>query len=78
MNTEFYIALFLGVVFSHPFISNIFTQYSCFESSTKGKTKHALGGLATVFSILLMSFVVIYSSAVLISGSHNPFLYSRF
>ena len=78
MNTEFYIALFLGVVFSHPYIANIFAQYSCFQISAKGYTKHALGGLATVISILLMSFIVIYSSAVLISGSHNPFLYSRF
>ncbi len=78
MNTEFYLALFLGIVFSYPIAPHMLAKYSCVKGRASSKTKYALGGLSTVFSIIWVSFIVIYSSAVLVSGSHNPFLYARF
>ncbi|MBW2683152.1 MAG: MBOAT family protein [Deltaproteobacteria bacterium] len=78
MNAEFYIALFVGIIFSYPIVPRLFSQYSCRLEQAKVSTRLLIGSITTAGTIVWISFVIIYSSAQLMSGSHNPFLYFRF
>ncbi len=78
MNTEFYIALFVGIIFSYPIVPRLFSQYSYRLEQAKVSTRLLIGSITTAGTIVWISFVIIYSSAQLMSGSHNPFLYFRF
>jgi len=78
MNTEFYVALFVGIIFMFPIVPRMISQYSKHIVKAKLKTQYLLKGVSTVSTIVWMLFIVIYSSAELMSGSHNPFLYFRF
>ncbi len=78
MNTEFYIALFVGIIFMFPIVPRMMSQYSTHLVQAKMKTQYLLKGVSTISMIIWMLFIVIYSSAELMSGSHNPFLYYRF
>ena len=78
MNAEFYIALFVGIIFSYPIVPRLFSHYSYRLEQAKVSTRLLIGSLTTAGTIVWISFIIIYSSAQLMSGSHNPFLYFRF
>lgn len=78
MNAEFYIALFVGIIFSYPIVPRLFSKYSYRLEQAKVSTRLLVGSLTTAGTIVWISFIIIYSSAQLMSGSHNPFLYFRF
>ena len=78
MNTEFYMALFVGIIFSYPIVPKLLSQYSQHLAQAKTSTKFLLRSVTTLGMIVWVSFIIIYSSAQLMSGSHNPFLYFRF
>lgn len=77
INVEFYGALGLGLLFSWPivpFLSNIGTRIR-----ERGKVPNLVyATLVNVGFLAWIAFVAIYSSAQLVSGTHNPFLYFRF
>lgn len=78
MNVEFYLALFFGILFSYPIIPWLTAKYSEILSRASKSTGLLLQSTTTICMVVVMSFIVIYSSAQLMSGSHNPFLYFRF
>ena len=79
MNTEFYIALAVGIFFMYPIVPRLCAASpSHFNKITMRIPSFISHSVSTMAMILLVSFIMIYSSAQLISGSHNPFLYFRF
>lgn len=78
MNTEFYIALGLGVVFLYPIVPFLGTKYAQVLGNISITNRLLLKGMVNLGSICLMTFIIVYSSSQLMSGSHNPFLYFRF
>ena len=78
MNAEFYFALGLAVVFVYPIVPFLSAQYEQVLGKFSATSCLLLKGMMNLGFICLMAFIVIYSSAQLISGSHNPFLYFRF
>lgn len=78
MNTEFYLALAVGVLFATPLLPAVKNwlnnKLDCISSFgvivLKGSTTAAL--MAWIVAMM------VYSSAELMSGTHNPFLYFRF
>ena len=78
VSTEFYLALFLGLIFSAPTLPVI-----------NAKMIHTLCDQAVALQIIAksmriiilaawMTLIIFYGSASIISGTHNPFLYFRF
>lgn len=78
MNNEFYIALIFGLIFAYPLTPRIVSRATALANQSSFAGRMAVKGTTTVFALLIMAFVVVYGSASLISGSHNPFLYFRF
>jgi len=79
MNTEFYIALSVGIFFMYPIVPRLLSKYSYYLGQNSKKAPQYISqNVAALAMIILISFTIIYSSAQLISGSHNPFLYFRF
>ena len=79
MNTEFYIALAVGIIFSYPIVPQLLTKsVNYFDKITVKVPSFMSQGVAAFTMIIVISLIMIYSSAQLISGSHNPFLYFRF
>ncbi|MBU1567584.1 MAG: MBOAT family protein [Proteobacteria bacterium] len=78
INNEFYLALAIGIVFMFPVAPKVLAKiYTLGE--TGGNTQRTIyATLMTVIPVLWVSVIIIYSSAQLISGTHNPFLYFRF
>lgn len=78
LNMQFFIALVVGVIFAFPVIPSILSRLQQIGSA-KGPVVDALQtSLTTVLSISGMAFIIIYCTAQLIGGTHNPFLYFRF
>lgn len=78
MNVEFYIALGIGLVFLYPVVPFLSAQYEQVLNKASATSRLLLKGAMTLGTIFFMSFIIVYSSSQLISGSHNPFLYFRF
>ena len=78
LNNEFYLALIIGVLFSMPVIPAIRERYYQLAGSKNGAGTVALNAGKTAIQIVWMMSLMIYSSAELISGAENPFLYFRF
>ncbi len=78
MNNEFYIALVFGLLFAYPLTPRFVSRITALSEQTNLAGQIAVKGTTTVFALIVMVFVVVYGSAALLSGSHNPFLYFRF
>lgn len=78
MNTEFYIALCFGLIFSFPLVPRLMSKYTRVLEQASTPTCFLLKSATTLSTMVWMAFIIIYSSAQLMSGSHNPFLYFRF
>jgi alginate O-acetyltransferase complex protein AlgI len=78
VNTQFFLALFAGIIFSVPVFPRLRKKLLAqkFLGKVQGPEQ-----LALVFSPVLliwMTLIFFFSSTELISGTHNPFLYFRF
>lgn len=78
MNTEFFIALVFGILFSYPVMPRIVSVYERVRGKASLQKQLVIDGAAAAGALVMMTFIIVYSSAQLISGSHNPFLYFRF
>lgn len=78
MNTEFYIALCFALIFSYPLVPRLISKYRRVLEQASTPTGFLLKSATTLSTMVWMAFIIIYSSAQLMSGSHNPFLYFRF
>ena len=78
MNTEFFMALGFGMIFSYPIMPRIVSAYRGMKDKAGLRKQLVLDGAATAGALAMMTFIMVYGSAQLISGSHNPFLYFRF
>lgn len=77
-NNEFYLALAAGLVFAMPVIPWLKERFDAKRASISGIPAQALT-LATSTGVLVwMISMIVFSSAELIGGTHNPFLYFRF
>jgi alginate O-acetyltransferase complex protein AlgI len=78
LNMQFFIALVVGIIFAFPVFPAILSRLRQLGSS-KGPVVDALQtSLTALLSMGGMAFIIIYCSAQLIGGTHNPFLYFRF
>jgi alginate O-acetyltransferase complex protein AlgI len=78
INSEFYLALTIGLVFTFPVAPKLLEKI-CDFGKTGGTILHALCTIAmSIIPVLWTSAIIVYSTAQLISGTHNPFLYFRF
>lgn len=78
INTEFYIALACGIIFMYPVFPLVQKRRSELVVKPGSVLQYSLKSVSIVWTVTWMLCVVVYSSAQLISGSHNPFLYFRF
>lgn len=75
LSVQFYLALAVGIVFAFPIapaISRLLAQ--TIPATMKGISI----SLGTVAATAWMAFLLVSSTAQLLSGAHNPFLYFRF
>ncbi len=78
MNNEFFLALAFGFLFAMPVIPVLKMRLDKrLENMTGSGALFLRSSTAGVLMIWMVS-LIIYSSAELISGTHNPFLYFRF
>lgn len=77
LNTEFYLALALGIFFSAP-IGQFFSRFKSIVEGQGACVKTLFQAAAHLVFLSWMVFVMVYCSAQLVSGTHNPFLYFRF
>lgn len=77
-NTEFYLALVVGIIFSFPVFPMMSSRFSLVMKEVGGNARLLISSLTNAGIVAWLSFIVIYCSAQIISGSHNPFLYFRF
>lgn len=78
LNNEFYLALFIGVIFATPLFPFLQKKWmNCFTTEASARNV-ALDCASNILLVCFMSIVFIYGTAQIISGSHNPFLYFRF
>jgi alginate O-acetyltransferase complex protein AlgI len=78
MNTEFYLALVVGIIFSFPVFPVMASRFSLAMKEVGGNARLLVSSLTNAVMVAWTLFIVIYCSAQIISGSHNPFLYFRF
>lgn len=78
MNPEFFLALFVGVIFSYPLTPKYLAMFAALREKTFLSGKVIMDSASTVIALIIMAVIIVYSSAQLMSGSHNPFLYFRF
>lgn len=78
MNPEFFIALAFGIIFSYPVTPNALNLLRKIENNGGSATRILIDSGVFIFALVSMFAIMIYSSAQLISGAHNPFLYFRF
>ena len=78
MNNEFYLALAAGLLFSMPLIPLANRWLLRWHDMKSINGALLLRGVTAAALMVWMVSVVMYSSAELISGTHNPFLYFRF
>ncbi|MCK5359082.1 MAG: MBOAT family protein, partial [Gammaproteobacteria bacterium] len=78
LNTEFYLALAVGLLFAMPVMPVIRKKFDQLLCSKQGAALFGLSTSKLVMQVLWMMALIIYSSAELISGAENPFLYFRF
>ncbi|MGW8193836.1 MAG: MBOAT family O-acyltransferase [Desulforhopalus sp.] len=78
INAEFYIALVCAIIFMYPVLPRTQKICSGLVAGLGNKPRQLMQAVSTVWSVTWIVCVVVYSSAQLISGSHNPFLYFRF
>jgi alginate O-acetyltransferase complex protein AlgI len=78
LNAEFYVALWLGLIFSAPtlrWIDGLTLQPLRDKTTAVQVLSKSVRGMAL---IAWMAVIIVYGSASIISGTHNPFLYFRF
>jgi len=78
MNNEFYLALITGILFAMPIIPTVKTVLEQYQEKLSGSGVIILKSGTTAVLMIWLAFLVVYGSAELISGTHNPFLYFRF
>lgn len=78
MNVEFFIALTFGIIFSYPIMPRVISFYLEIKERASLQKRLLIDGATTVGALLMITLIIVYSSAQLMSGSHNPFLYFRF
>jgi alginate O-acetyltransferase complex protein AlgI len=78
LNMQFYIALAAGIVFAFPVMPWILSRFHLFGGFKGPIASYLKTSLKTLAPMVWMAFIIIYCSAQLISGTHNPFLYFRF
>ena len=78
LNTEFYLALVIGLLFAMPVMPAIRKRFDKLISNSQGAAAFGLSSSKLVAQVFWMLALMIYSSAELISGAENPFLYFRF
>ncbi len=77
-NHQFYIALFAGAVLSAPLIPWLRDRLTYALPADSGAAVPQFGVLISTVLLVWVSAILVFSSAELISGTHNPFLYFRF
>jgi alginate O-acetyltransferase complex protein AlgI len=78
LNMQFYIAIVAGMLFAFPLMPLIVKQFCQTKSGVGSAMQYLQTALKTLVPMIWMVMIIIYSSAQLISGTHNPFLYFRF
>lgn len=78
LNTGFYIALFVGIVFAFPVMPTLVGRFRQVEDAKSGAAHCLLASVGTLLPTVWMAFILICCSAQLINGTYNPFLYFRF
>jgi len=78
LNIEFYIALVFGAIFCFPLLPAFIRLASSFAKREGTVSRLTKSTIFTAVPIIWTTLIVIYSSAQIISGAHNPFLYFRF
>ena len=78
MNNEFFLALAFGSLFAMPVIPVLKMRLDKRLDNMTGSGALFLRSSTAGILMIWMVSLIIYSSAELISGSHNPFLYFRF
>jgi alginate O-acetyltransferase complex protein AlgI len=78
LNNEFYLALLFGLLFAMPIIPAVKSELDRRAEQLTGSGLFVLRSSAAAVLTIWMVSLVVYSSAELISGTHNPFLYFRF
>lgn len=78
LNLQFYIALIVGIIFAFPVLPTILSRFHQIENSHSIAWRYLLTPFKMLLPMVWITLIIIYSSAQLISGTHNPFLYFRF
>ncbi|MCI5211973.1 MAG: MBOAT family protein, partial [Candidatus Electrothrix sp. ATG2] len=78
VNSQFLIAFVVGVLFSTPIVPWLRTKLSTQRILSRTWQPDQLAFLFTPILLVWMIVIFLFSSAELISGTHNPFLYFRF
>lgn len=78
MNNEFYLALTFGFLFAMPVMPAVKMKLDQRLEKMNGPGVLVLRSSTAAVLMIWMMSLIIYSSAELISGTHNPFLYFRF
>ena len=78
LNAQFYLALAVGTVLSMPLFPLARDKTMVMLSASGGYRQQIMRGGVSLLLVIWMFSVLIYSSAEIISGTHNPFLYFRF
>jgi alginate O-acetyltransferase complex protein AlgI len=78
LNSQFYITIFVGIFFAFPVMPTILGRFHQVERTSGFFMRSLLTSCKTLLPMIWMALIIIYSSAQIISGTHNPFLYFRF
>ncbi|MEN8189707.1 MAG: MBOAT family O-acyltransferase [Thermodesulfobacteriota bacterium] len=78
LNDQFYLALGAAIFFAMPVVPFLKSRLNNQLDRMEGPGLLILRGSTSLVLAAWMVSLIIYSSAELISGSHNPFLYFRF
>ena len=78
LNTEFYCALVIGLLFMFPLYPAMRERFISLTTKSSPATQIVLQSCSTIISSAALVLIFIYGTALLLSGSHNPFLYFRF
>jgi len=78
MNNEFHLALAAGLLLAMPLVPAMRHRLEKIQTGLAGARAVVMQGGMTLMLLAWMVSVLVYSSAELVSGTHNPFLYFRF
>lgn len=78
INMQFYIALAAGILFAFPVLPWILGRLKHIGDTGAATQRYLVTSLTAIVPAVWMVLIIVYSSAQLISGTHNPFLYFRF